>query len=227
MSSKTSEDFMDGRGRDAVSKTELFGMLFKLAYEAESRERVLDFYPNMGLPTVRFSTWASVSSWAFLPGLCVNFLPMPQIMAITFTDEYARVIQGALVRSESDPDVVELRISVSENLRYLDDTGTPIQSVWLRLLGWTFSRGVEATEGSGVAAGVGTGCKEESDRLTVPKARASEEAGGLGSDEDEALRKASKSTTASERKQRATAKGGEAGSGSSSPSSSPSSSSSG
>ena len=52
-------------------------------------------------------------------------------MVINFTDKYVRVIQGSLVHPDHDPSIVELRISVSDSLDYLDDNGNLIPDIYL------------------------------------------------------------------------------------------------
>ena len=101
----------------------------------------------MSAPSLPLTVYAS------LPIPVARSLHTHQVVVINFTGEYARVVQGALVCADSDPDIKELRVSVSENMKYLDSsTGAPIFSVWTRLLGWTLSRGVKAEKGD-VGAG--------------------------------------------------------------------------
>ena len=113
----------------------------------------------------------------------------PQIMVVNFTGEYARVVQGALVRPCLDADFVELRISVSANLCYLDKTNAIIPDIWKQLLGWTFCRTAK-TKHDGNTGKPGRGLE----KLVISKIRGQ----GMDEREDEvALRNASKSTTSS------------------------------
>lgn len=185
MSSSISEDFAAGGGRDAVSKAELHVMLIRLMSQAEQREAVLRHYPNAGLPTVRNPPSRAASFQA--PQALTDGGVALQVLLVNFTDEYARVVQGALVRSASDPDAVELRVSVCEHVRYLDGAGAPDPDAWMRLLAWTFSRHVGPVDGEGAG------------ELAVAKTRGAVEA-GPDADGEEAMRQASKSTAASEGK---------------------------
>lgn len=55
-------------------------------------------------------------------------------MVINFTDKYARVVQGALIRPDHDPSIVELRVSVPDTLRYVNDHGRFKPDVWMQIL---------------------------------------------------------------------------------------------
>ena len=85
-----------------------------------------------------------------------------QIIVIIFTDEYARVVQGARVPPLLASDPVEQRISVSANLRLVErDTNGVIPGVWKQLLGWTFCRAVEVKQEGGSKGGDTTGAAKE------------------------------------------------------------------
>lgn len=196
MSSRMMDGFDAENGRNVVSKAELYVLLLHIGCTIEAYED-LGWHTEKDIPPVCFSLT-----------LCIpvhlhdvqpaNRLPMSQTMVVNFTDKYARVIQGALVRPIHDPSIVELRISVSDSLNYLDDDGNVIPDVWLQLLHWTFSHPVGAQKVPvDIRNAPATAPNQESVKLVVPKARVEKTGDAQGSSEDEALRQASKSTTAS------------------------------
>ncbi|KFZ02061.1 hypothetical protein V500_00470 [Pseudogymnoascus sp. VKM F-4518 (FW-2643)] len=127
--------------------------------------------------------------------LALSKCDLPQIIVINFTDKFARVVQGTLVRPDSSSDVVEFRISVTEILEYVDKESKIVPGVWKQLLGWTFCRAAKTKRGDDT-----TGCGttnsvpiENNNNLIVSKTREK----GTNDEDEEALRKASKSTVAS------------------------------
>lgn len=114
---------------------------------------------------------------------------------INFTDKFARIVQGTLVRPDSSSDVVEFHISVSKILEYVDKENKIVPGVWKQLLGWTFCRAAKAKRGDDTT-GCGTANSvpiENNDNLIASKIREK----GTNDEDEEALRKASKSTVAS------------------------------
>lgn len=87
---------------------------------------------------------------------------------------------------------------MSDSLNYLDDDGNVILDVWLQLLRWTFCHSVGAKKAPvDTRNAPATAPKTEGVKLVVPKVRAEKTDDTEDRDEDEALRQASKSTTAS------------------------------
>ena len=130
-----------------------------------------------------------------------------QIVIISLTDKYARVVQGTLVYPDPDSALVELRVSVLDTLRYIDDNGDLIPEAWMNILHWTFCRIIEPKESRvDTANGTNTAREEEGvqlalrtmedAKLSVPKTKDEKTDDALWSGEDEALFQASKSTTA-------------------------------
>lgn len=124
-----------------------------------------------------------------------NLCPSYKVVVINFTDKYARIVQGTLTRPRPNSNKVDFRMSVSEQLLYVDEkTDKIIPDVWKRLLGWTFCRAAKAERGNDNARDETTSAvPEENVNLIVSKTRERR----ADDREVEAMRIASKSTVAS------------------------------
>ncbi|KFZ04461.1 hypothetical protein V502_10133 [Pseudogymnoascus sp. VKM F-4520 (FW-2644)] len=127
--------------------------------------------------------------------VCVDGVDVPQVVVINLTNKYARIVQGTFICPNPNYNDVDFRISVSEQLQYVDEkTDTIIPDFWKRLLSWTFCRAAKAKRGNDNAGDETTSAvPEENDNLIVSKIRERK----LDDKEEEALRIASKSTVAS------------------------------
>ncbi|KFX95162.1 hypothetical protein O988_05938 [Pseudogymnoascus sp. VKM F-3808] len=155
-------------GEGVVLKAELFAMLIQLVFVASCNE------------------------------ICPSGRDLPQVVVINFTDQYARIVQGTLTRPRPNSNEVDFRISVSEQLLYVNEkTDKIISDAWKRLLGWTFCRAAKAEGGKDDAGDKTTSAvPEENVNLIVSKTRERR----ADDREDEAMRIASKSTVASLKK---------------------------
>lgn len=122
-------------------------------------------------------------------------------IVINFTNKYARIVQGTLIRPDPNSNDVDFRISVSERLLYVDEkTDKIIPDVWKRLLSWTFCRAAKAKRSDDNAGHETTSAvPEENDNLIVSKTRERK----LDDKEEEALRIASKSTAGDDKEEEA------------------------
>jgi hypothetical protein len=88
-------------------------------------------------------------------------------IVINFTEKYACIVQGTLIRPDPNSNDVDFRISVSERLLYVDEkTNKIIPDVWKRVLSWTFCRAAKAKRGDDNAGHQTTSAvPEENDNL--------------------------------------------------------------